>query len=43
MTNVFDNMNVTDNMNDQIKQLTYLQSRTLEPMRAFAADEPPQH
>ena len=37
MTNVFDNMNVTDNMNDQIKQLTDLQSRTLEPMRAFAA------
>ena len=37
MTNVFDNMNVTDNMNDQIKQLTDLQSRTLEPLRVFAA------
>ena len=28
--------NVTDNMNDQLKQLTDLQSRTLEPMRVFA-------
>ncbi len=37
MTNVFDNMNVTDNMNDQFKQLTDLQSRTLEPLRVFAA------
>ena len=37
MTNVINNLNVTDNMNDQIKQLTDLQSRTLEPLRAFAA------
>ena len=37
MTNVFDNMNATDNMNDQIEQLTDLQSRTLEPLRVFAA------
>lgn len=35
MTNVFDNLNVTDNMNDQIKQLTDLQSRTLEPLRSL--------
>ena len=37
MTNVFDNLNVTDNMNDQIKQLTDLQSRTLEPLRSFSS------
>ena len=29
--------NVTDNMNDQFKQVMDTQSRTLEPMRAFAA------
>ena len=29
--------NVTDSMNDQIKQLTEMQSRALEPMRVFAA------
>ena len=29
--------NVNENMNDQFKQLTDMQSRTLEPMRAFAA------
>ncbi len=29
--------NVTDNMNDQFKQMMDMQSRTLEPMRAFAA------
>ena len=29
--------NVTDNMNDQVKQMMDMQSRTLEPMRAFAA------
>ena len=29
--------NVTNNMNDQFKQLTDLQSRTLEPMRVFAS------
>ena len=28
---------VTENMNDQFKQLTDMQSRTLEPVRAFAA------
>ena len=38
MTNAFDNMNLTDNMNDQIKQLTDLQARTLEPLRVFAAE-----
>ena len=37
MTNVINNMNVTDSMNDQIKQLTDLQSRTFEPLRVFAA------
>ena len=29
--------NVTDNMNDQFKQMMDMQSRTLEPMRVFAA------
>lgn len=28
--------NVTDNMNEQFKQMMEMQSRTLEPMRAFA-------
>ena len=29
--------NVTDTMNDQFKQMMEMQSRALEPMRAFAA------
>ncbi len=29
--------NVTDNMNDQFKQMMDMQSRTLEPFRVFAA------
>ena len=29
--------NVTDNMNEQVKQVMDMQSRALEPMRAFAA------
>ncbi len=29
--------NVTDNMNDQFKQVMDMQSRTLEPMRVFAS------
>ncbi len=37
MNNVFENIDVTANLNDQFKQLTDLQSRTLEPVRVFAA------
>ena len=37
MNNVFENFDVTANLNDQFKQLTDLQSRTLEPVRVFAA------
>ncbi|ASJ73723.1 phasin family protein [Granulosicoccus antarcticus] len=36
MKNVFENLNLTDSMNEQIKQLTDMQSNALEPMRDFA-------
>ena len=37
MNNVFENFDVTANLNDQFKQLTDLQSSALEPVRVFAA------
>ncbi len=37
MNNVFENIDVTANLNDQFKQLTDLQSSALEPVRVFAA------
>ena len=37
MKNVFENLNITADLNEQFKQLTNLQTRSLEPVRAFAA------
>ena len=37
MKSVFENLNITADLNEQFKQLTNLQTRSLEPVRAFAA------